>query len=227
LKSIIFHNNKIIANLPFKERRKILESIVKTEKLKIRPSMQFITDDENKALKFYKDALKMHEEGIMIKNLEAEYHPGRRVGFMVKMKPDTADLDLVIVGAEYGSGKRAGWLTSYIVACKSNSDFLEVGKVSSGLKEKEGEETSYEEMTKLLKPLIIKEKNKEVTIKPRLVVSVKYQNIQKSPSYSSGYALRFPRITHYRPDRKHFDIATLEEVKKEALQHKPIPFNIV
>ncbi len=222
---IIYHNGKIIAHLPFKERRNLLEKVIKTEKLKIRTSSQFITEDENKALKFYKEALKTHEEGIMIKSLNAPYQPGRRVGFMVKMKPDVADLDLVIVGAEYGSGKRAGWLTSYIVACKSHDKFLEVGKVSSGLKEKEEEGTSYKEMTKLLKPLITEEKDKEVKVKPRLIVSVTYQNIQKSPSYSSGYALRFPRITHYRPDRKPFDIATLEEIEKEVKKSRAVPHN--
>ena len=101
------------------------------------------------------------------------------------------------------------------MACRSNSDFLEIGKVSSGLKEKEEEGTSYKEMTKLLKPLITGEKGKEVKLKPKIVVSVTYQNIQKSPSYSSGYALRFPRITHYRPERGVHDIATLKEVEKE------------
>lgn len=213
---IIFYNDKVIAHLPFKERRKLLEKIIKIEKLKIRPSMQFIAEDEQKALNFYKEALRLGEEGIMIKSLDAPYQPGRRVGFMVKIKPDVADLDLVIVGAEYGSGKRAGWLTSYILACKSENKFLEIGKVSSGLKEKEEEGTTYKEMTKLLKSLIVEEKGKEVKVKPKLVVSVTYQNIQNSPSYSSGYALRFPRITHYRPDRKPYDIATLYDIQKES-----------
>ena len=75
-------------------------------------------------------------------------------------------------------------------------------------------------MTKLLKPLITEEKGKEVKVKPKLVVSVKYQNIQGSPSYNSGYAMRFPRITHYRPDRKPYDIATLEDIKKESKKAK-------
>lgn len=213
---IIYYNTKPITHLPFQERRKILEKIIKIERLKIRPSMQFVTGNEKKALIFYKKALKIGEEGIMIKKLDAPYHPGRRVGYMVKMKPEVADLDLVIVSAEYGSGKRAGWLTSYIVACKSNDEFLEVGKVSSGLKEKTEEGTTYEEMTKLLRPLIKEEKGKEVKVKPKLVVSVTYQNIQKSPAYNSGYALRFPRITHFRPERGIYDIATIKDIEHET-----------
>ena len=216
---ILYYNRKVLSNIPFIERRKLLEKIIKIKKLKIRPSMQFITDNEKKALEFYKKALKIGEEGIMIKKLDAPYQAGRRVGYMVKMKPDSTDLDLVIVGAEYGSGKRAGWFTSYILACKSNKnsqEFMEVGKVSSGLKEKEEQGTTYKEMTKLLKPLVLEEKGKEVKIKPKIVVSVNYQNIQKSPSYSSGYALRFPRITHYRPERGVYDIVSLSDIEKEA-----------
>jgi DNA ligase 1 len=214
---IIYLNGKALESLPFSERRKLLEKTVKETKYKIRPSKQFITSSETDALKFYKEALKKGEEGIMIKKLDAPYQAGRRVGYIVKMKPDSKDLDLVIVGAEYGSGKRGGWITSYIVAVKDdNNGFLEVGKVSTGLKEKESEEgTTYQEMTNLIKPLIISEKDSTIKIKPKIVVSVNYQNIQGSPNYNSGLALRFPRITHYRPDRKPHDITTLRELKKD------------
>lgn len=221
---ILYYDNDAIENLPFKERRSILIKIIKEEQYKIRPSMQIIASDESEALKFYKKALTLGEEGIMLKKLDAPYHPGRRVGYMVKMKPDSSEFDLVITGAEYGSGKRAGWLTSYIVACKSQDNgYLDIGKVSSGLKEKEEEGTTYEEMTNLLNPLILEGKGKEVKVKPKIIVTVKYQNIQRSPSYSSGFALRFPRIIHYRPDRKPLDIATLEEIeteiKKQHFEH--------
>jgi DNA ligase-1 len=73
-------------------------------------------------------------------------------------------------------------------------------------------------MSKMLKPLIVEQKGSYVKVKPKLVVSISYQNIQKSPSYDSGYALRFPRIKFYRPDRSTSDIATLKEVKKEAMK---------
>ena len=94
---------------------------------------------------------------------------------------------------------------------------MNVGKVASGLKEKESENgTTYSEMTELLKPLIISEKGNRVKVKPKIVVSVTYQNIQKSPTYSSGFAMRFPRITHYRPDRNIKDIASLKDIEKET-----------
>ncbi|MEK6873427.1 MAG: ATP-dependent DNA ligase [Nanoarchaeota archaeon] len=216
---VIYLNGKSLVNEKFIERRKHLEKIIKEDKMKIRLSYQIVTDSEKKALEFYHNALKIGEEGIMVKKLDSPYKPGRRVGHMVKMKPESRDFDLVIVGAEHGTGKRAGWLTSYIVACKNTKEgkekFLEVGMVSSGLKEKESEGTTYNEMTKLLKPLIVSEKGRIVRVKPKLVVSVTYQNIQKSPTYSSSYAMRFPRITAYRPDRNTSDIASLNDIKRE------------
>lgn len=218
---VIYHNGESLMQKPFSERRKILEKIIPHEKWKIRPSMQIVTDDEKVALKFYDEALKAGEEGIMVKNLNAVYQQGRRVGYIVKMKPAANDLDLVITGAEYGSGKRGGLLTSYIVACREGDKYLEVGKVSSGLKELEQEEgTTYEEMSKLLKPLIVSEKGKEVKVHPKVVVSVTYQNIQGSPSYDSGFAMRFPRITQYRPDYHLKDIATLDDIKAEVEKAK-------
>ncbi len=213
---IIYYNGKNLMNEKFKERRKIVEKIISKNDWMIKPAVQLIANSEAEAMKFYSKALKAGEEGIIMKNLEAFYRPGRKVGYMAKMKPSSNEFDLVIVGSEYGSGKRAGWLTSYIVACSSGDDFLEVGKVSSGLKEKEEEGLTYEEMTNLIKPLIENTEGKTVKVKPKIVVTVVYQNIQKSPAYSSGFALRFPRITHYRPDRSTTDIASLDEIKKEV-----------
>lgn len=212
---VLYLNGENKLESTFIERRKLIEEVIENVPWKISISTQIITDSEKEVQKFYKDALKIGEEGIMIKNLNSSYVSGRYVGNLAKLKPDVSDLDLVIVGAEYGTGKRAGGLTSFIVACKSGDKFLEVGKVSSGLKEKEGEGTTYNEINALLQPLIIDEDDSSVNVKPKIVVSVTYQNIQPSPTYSSGFALRFPRITHYRPERGIHDIATLEDIKKE------------
>jgi len=213
---VLYYNGKSVMDERFSERRKLIEKIVRNEPWKIRTAMQIVTNSEEEAENFYKQALKIGEEGVIFKKIDAPYHAGRRVGFMVKLKPEIKDLDLVIVGAEYGSGKRAGGLTSYIVACRGKDKFLEVGKVSSGLKEKDEEGMSYTQMDKLLRPLIISEKGKEVSVKPKIIVAVTYQNIQASPSYSSGFALRFPRITAYRPDKSIKDVTNLEEIKKEV-----------
>jgi DNA ligase-1 len=162
-------------------------------------------------------ALKENQEGLMGKNLETPYKPGARVGYAVKLKPEDNDFDLVITGAEWGTGKRAGWLTSFDISCRSDDKLFAIGKVSTGLKELEGGEgLSYKRMTEKLKDLILEEHGRKISVRPEIVVSVQYQNVQKSTTYSSGYALRFPRILRLREDRGVRDIATIEEIRIES-----------
>ena len=214
---ILYYNGKSLIKTPFQERRKIIEKIVKTKDMKIRLAEQIITDNEKEATNFYNKALKEGQEGLMAKNLQAPYKPGARVGYAVKIKPDAEELDLVITGAEWGTGKRAGWLTSFDVSCRdedNDNQLLEIGKVSTGLKEKREEGLSFEELTEILQKLVVSEEGKHVFVKPKVVVSIGYQEIQKSPSYTSGFALRFPRVKALRPDRSVSDIATLEDVRR-------------
>lgn len=225
---ILYLNGKSLLEEPFEKRTKILRKIVTNHPYKIISSRQLITGNEEKAKEFYKKALKANQEGVMMKNLKSHYRPGRRVGNMVKLKPEERDLDLVITGAEYGTGKRSGWLSSFILSCKGKNkgEYLEVGKVGTGIKEKPSsekdgeEEITFESLTKLLNPLITEEKGRLVSIKPKIVVSVTYQEIQKSPNYNSGWALRFPRFTALRPDKPLSEIASLEEIKTDFVKQK-------
>jgi DNA ligase-1 len=218
---IIYYNGKSLIDQHFLERRKIIEKIIKISPYKIRLAEQIITDSEKEAEDFYNQALENQQEGLMAKSLTAIYKPGARIGYAVKLKPDPNELDLVITGAEWGTGKRAGWLTSFDVSVKdSKGNLLEIGKVSTGLKEKEEEGLSFIELTKELKPLIKSEEDKHVQVKPEIIVTVGYQNIQASPTYTSGFALRFPRMIVMRPDKDIKDIATLEDVKRESMKEK-------
>lgn len=212
---VIYYNGKSLIDEPFKKRSELVRSIIEEKPYKIVCAKQIITDSEKKAEEFYKKALADNQEGIMMKNLDAPYQSGRRVGHMLKMKPNQRELDLVITGAEYGTGKRSGWMSSFIVSCQDGDEFLEIGKVGTGIKEKSEEGLSFEELTKKLTPLIKKEKGRTVEIKPKLVVSITYQEIQKSPTYNSGFALRFPRVTVLRPDRDTDDIATIQEIQED------------
>ena len=214
-------NGENCINKPFKERRKLLEKIIPSEvSLKIKLAEAVVTDDVKEAEKFYHQSLEAGNEGVMAKALDAPYQPGRRVGGGVKIKPVMETLDLVIVGAEKGEGKRAGWLSSFIIACRDedSDELVEIGRVSTGFKEKSEEGTSFEEMTELLKPLIMDKKGKIVEVKPKIVIEVAFEEIQKSPEYSSGYALRFPRLVRLREDRGPDDASTLREV--ESLYNK-------
>jgi len=214
---LIYLNGKSYLEEPFEKRSETVRKIIKDEKYKIVASKQLITDDEEKAEKFYKEALKDNQEGIMMKSLQSPYNPGSRVGHMLKIKPEERDLDLVIVGGEYGTGKRSGWLSSFVLACRDDKtgEFLEIGKMGTGIKEKTEEGVSFEELTEKIKPLITKEHGKEVKIKPKLVVSITYQEIQKSPSYSSGFALRFPRFTALRTDKPLSEVNSLADIEKD------------
>ena len=200
--------------MEFKKRRELLEKIVKEEKGKIVLSKMIITSSKKEVEDFFKKSLKEGNEGLMLKSLDAPYKPGARVGYMMKFKAIMDTLDLVIVKAEWGEGKRSSWLSSYTLACHNDGEFLEVGKVSTGLKEKKEEGLSFGEMTKLLKPLILEEKGKEAVVKPKIILEVGYEEIQKSPTYASGFALRFPRIIGLRDDRKAEEASTLELIKR-------------
>jgi DNA ligase-1 len=136
---------------------------------------------------------------------------------MLKLKPNESEFDLIITGAEYGTGKRVGVLSSFTLSCKDekNNKFVEVGKASTGLKEKEELGLSYIELTNAVKPYILEEHGREVKIKPKIIVTIIYQNIQRSPTYESGFALRFPRITRLREDKGINDVATLKEIEAE------------
>jgi DNA ligase 1 len=222
---IIYYNGKSMVKEPFTERRKLIEKIVKERPEHIRLAVQIITDSDEEADKFYHQSLNAGNEGVMFKNIDAPYKPGSRVGTWIKLKPVMETLDLVIVAAEWGEGKRAGWLTSYTVAAydEDTDEYLEIGKFGTGIKEKkdelaEGETNdenivSFGELTEALKPYIINEKGREVRIKPNVVVELKFEEIQKSPSYSSGYALRFPRLVRTRLDRSPENSSTLRQVE--------------
>jgi DNA ligase-1 len=213
---IVYLDGKELFQEPLERRRKKLEEIIKPLPGKFQLAEKLETKSLKEAEKFYELALKAKQEGVMVKNLEAKYQPGRRVGYWLKVKPIMETLDLVITGAEWGTGKRAHWLSTFILSCKKGDEFLECGMLGTGIKEKKTEEgdITFEELTKQLKPYIISEKGKEVKIKPKIVVEVAYEEIQKSPTYSSGFALRFPRLLRIRFDKGPNDIDDVSRIEK-------------
>lgn len=213
---VVFLNGKSLFSTLLKERWNTLKRIVTPLPGKLQLAKHLETTSLPKAEAFYKEALKARQEGLIVKNLDAIYQPGRRVGFWLKIKPTMENLDLVIVGATWGTGKRAGWLGSYVLGCRdpATGRFLECGMIGTGIKEKAGKGVTFKELTALLKPSIEREKGNEVSIKPKIVVEVAYEEIQKSPTYASGYALRFPRVVRLRTADKTAEQAdTLERVE--------------
>jgi len=204
----LYVDGENLIDTPFIERRKKLESIVEANQW-IKVAENLITKSPEEAEEFYHKALDMGHEGLMAKRLDAVYEPGNRGKKWLKIKPTMENLDLVIIGAEWGEGRRAHVLSSFLLGAydPGTGTFVPVGKVGSGFTDED-----LIEFTKMLKPLIKKEKGKFVEIEPKVVIEVTYQEIQKSPKYESGFALRFPRYVALRDDKSPEDADTLERI---------------
>jgi len=182
---------------PYEKRLEKLREAVK-ENDNIKFANQIITSDVEEVNKLQQKALDSDHEGVMMKSLSAEYNPGSRVGYMVKLKPVMETLDLAIIGAQWSEGRKSGWLGRLKLGCwnPESEEYEMLGRMSSGLTDKQ-----LEEVTERLKPLIIDEEGRDVELKPEVLLEVEYEEIQKSPTYSSGYALRFPRLKKFRDDK--------------------------
>lgn len=202
-----------LLGVEYKERRAELERIITPIKDKFELSESIVTTNFSEAEEFYKRSLK-EQEGVMVKNLNAKYQPGRRVGQWLKIKSILEPLDLAIIGAEWGTGKRSKWFGSFILGCLKepySDEYLACGRLGTGLSDEQ-----FEELTKKLKSLVIEEEGREVKLKPEVIVEVGYEEIQKSPKYESGYALRFPRLLRFRGGDEHVnELEKLETLFKQ------------
>jgi DNA ligase-1 len=167
-----------------------------------------ITTDKGEAETFLKEALAAGHEGLMAKALDSRYMPGNRGKLWFKIKP-AETVDCVIVAADRGSGRRRGWLSNYHLAVADGAaGFAPVGKTFKGLTDKE-----FTEMTTKLRELELTDDGYTVSVRPEVVVEVAYNEIQRSPQYSSGFALRFARITRIREDKNPEQATTLSELQ--------------
>ena len=161
------------------------------------------------AEEIYRQALAAGHEGIILKNPASVYAPGKRGKNWLKIKPVMETLDLVVIGAKWGEGRRASLLGSYRLGCQdtASGNLLDMGFVATGFSDE-----SLTELTEMFRELIILEKGMEVEIKPAVIFEVAYEEIQRSPNYSSGYALRFPRMVGVRYDKSLEEADSLERV---------------
>jgi DNA ligase-1 len=189
----------------------LLESITKPIPNKLQLTKQVVTNDIKKIEKFYKESLNARQEGLFLKVLDSKYIFGRHVGGWYKIKPIMETLDLVIIGATWGVGSRTNWLSSYVLACRDpdTGKLLSCGMMGTGLSEDQ-----FGLMTNLLRDSIVKETGRKVILKPKIVVEVAYQEIQKSPNYEYGFALRFPRLIRIRQDKNIDDTDTVKRVSE-------------
>ena len=206
---ILYLKNEPLLDKALKERRALLEELLKEPRDHITLSKKLVTSSPKEIREFFNEAIALGHEGLMLKNLNEPYKPGKRVGTWYKLKQNIDTIDAVIVEAEWGEGKRSRYLSTFLIAVRHGDDLVPIGKVGSGLTDQ-----MLEELTSRLKELIVKEQGKKVIVEPRVVVEVMFQEIQKSPSYESGFALRFPRIIRIRYDKGPEDIDTLDRIKE-------------
>ncbi len=204
---ILYLNGKSLINQPYTERRQILAQTAGEISL----SKQFVTDSAEEAEVFLNEALAAGHEGLMAKQLNSPYTPGRRGKRWLKIKPILETLDLVITAAEYGYGRRKGWLSDYYLAAREpkTGEFLNVGKTFKGLTDAE-----IIDLTKRLMASAVAEEGHMVEVIPKIVVEVAYDEIQKSPRYKSQMALRFARISRIRDDKTPEEVSTIEQMQE-------------
>ncbi|WP_455279532.1 ATP-dependent DNA ligase [[Eubacterium] cellulosolvens] len=203
---IIYLDGKSTIDLTQKERRKILQEICPDNLL----TPKIVSQNIEEAKIFFNKAIAEGHEGLLAKSLDKKYVPGKRDGRWLKIK-QVNTLDLVIVAADWGYGRRQGWLSNYhLAARKDDSDeFLEIGKTFKGLTDEE-----FKWMTARLLDLKINSNKYTVYVRPEIVVEVAFDEVQKSPHYKSGYALRFARITRIREDKVTKDSNTINNVRE-------------
>jgi DNA ligase-1 len=148
-------------------------------------------------------------EGLMIKDLNSAYLPGKRGKSWLKMKRELATLDVVVTAVEYGHGRRTAVLSDYTFAVWDEDRLVNIGKAYSGLTDVE-----IAEMTNWFLEHTLEDQGFRRTVEPKIVLEVAFNNMMESERHESGYALRFPRIVRLRPDKTADEADRIERVRE-------------
>jgi len=217
---ILFLNGRELTSLPLSERRKYLVEVVPQEYLAEGVECQ----NEVELMRFYDEALKKGFEGIVVKDLNSPYEMGQRTYTWLKLKPERDTIDCTIVKALYGKGRRAGLYSSFLLAVRHPTEkrLYTIGKVSNL------PEQTMDTLATIVEKTKTSEDDEGVFVKPTVVVEVTYQEIQETDEYTSGYALRVPKIVRFRTDKTIDEIDTLEKLKKlYELQYERYPMQSI
>jgi DNA ligase 1 len=246
---LMYADGELLLERPLRERRNRLEAVVErlveevrsplvvderkkgaqglmfvepdgegVERLLISPSR--LVESAEDIDRAYADARARANEGVMLKAAGSAYQPGRRGLAWVKLKRELATLDVVVTGAEFGHGKRAGILSDYTFAVRAaDGELLNVGKAYSGLTDAE-----IAEMSAWMMEHTLEDQGFFRTVEPLMVLEVAFNNIMRSGRHASGFALRFPRILRIRGDKPVGEIDTVERVEEvyQSQVDKPV-----
>src|ERR671933_1597472 len=219
---VLYAFGHVLINEPFAKRRSLLESLhLDTQRVRCGLSQQ-VSDISTLDAEFTA-ARARGNEGLMVKDLNSTYKPGRRGRDWLKIKRAMATLDVVVTAAEVGNGKRHRFLSDYTFAVRQSETeptLLNIGKAYSGLTDAQVAELSDWFRAHTLQELA---HGKVCIVEPRIVLEVTFDRVQASSRHNSGYALRFPRIVRVRNDKPPEEIDTLETVRRlaETLASEP------
>lgn len=214
---ILLYQKKSLLNAPLKERKELLNSLIPdlTNIIKMEYyELQNVVDIQNQLQK----AIQNGSEGLMLKDPTSDYQAGKRGKGWLKLKVTLPTLDLAIVGAEWGHGRRTGWLSNYHLAARGRDEFHVIGKTFKGLTDVE-----FVQLTEQLQELELSKERYGISVQPKIIVEVEFDNIQESSKYPSGMALRFARIKRIRNDKKIDETDSIETVRQlyqEQLQRQ-------
>jgi DNA ligase-1 len=234
---VLYAGGDLLIDRPLRERARILDELLAVKNLQHRgdrgtrgttgDQVRFTFDEEEplaapvmRAPVFHANSPEQLEElfaaaqargneGLMIKDLDSAYTPGKRGKSWLKMKRELATLDVVVTAVEYGHGKRVGVLSDYTFAVRDGDHLLNIGKAYSGLTDAE-----IAEMTQWFLDHTIEDQGFRRTVEPKIVLEVAFNNMMQSERHDSGYALRFPRIVRLRLDKSPEEADTIERVRE-------------
>ena len=229
---ILYANGDLVIDRPQRDRARLLDQLFAAERrpvplrsrhaqgrlafeaaevtvAKVVRSPRFAAGSPEELDRLFEAAQARGNEGLMIKDPESVYTPGRRGKSWLKLKRELATLDVVVTAVEYGHGKRVGVLSDYTFAVRDSERLLDIGKAYSGLTDAE-----IAEMTQWFLEHTIEDQGFRRTVEPKIVLEVAFNNMMKSDRHESGYALRFPRIVRIRTDKLPEDADTMQRVKE-------------
>ena len=204
----LYDGGEDLMGLPQRERQRRLKKLFRpTSRVKLTHSVE--SDRPEDERRFFGEAIKAGHEGLVAKDPDAPYLPGKRIEHWMKLKPEFETLDVVVVGGIWGSGRRRGTLSSLVVAVRDKDAFKTVGKVGTGFSEE-----TLRGLTAKLEPLVIATRGRDVEIEPQVVIEVDFQDIQRTSAYAAGYALRIPRFKRERADKSIHEADNVERLKR-------------
>ena len=243
---VLYASGKLMIDRPLRERAQILDELLAAERIirhgdtesrRKRGQQKLVFEEDAKMTaasvvrapvfrasspeqleELFAAAQERGNEGLMIKDLDSTYTPGKRGKSWLKMKRELATLDVVVTAVEYGHGKRVDVLSDYTFAVWDGDRLVNIGKAYSGLTDAE-----IAEMTKWFLEHTVEDQGFRRAVEPKIVLEVAFNNMMRSDRHESGYALRFPRIVRLRPDKLPEEADTIKRVKEiYAKQNKAL-----